>query len=104
VRRESLKREGKVRSSPLGLEMAIIRTVVPKVYDHKVKDSHQGRRQNSIPRNGDGTQGLNSAALPLEPHFQSSLFWLFWRWGNLSNYLSRLASNCNPPDLSLSNN
>jgi hypothetical protein len=27
------------------------------------------------------------------------LVWLFWRW-SLSNYLSRLASICNPSDLS----
>jgi hypothetical protein len=27
--------------------------------------------------------------------------WLFWRWG-LMNYLPGLASNCDPPDLSLS--
>jgi hypothetical protein len=28
------------------------------------------------------------------------LFWVFWRWG-LMNYLPRLASNLNLPDLSL---
>jgi hypothetical protein len=28
------------------------------------------------------------------------LLWLFWRWG-LVNYLSGLAFNCCPPDLSL---
>jgi hypothetical protein len=31
------------------------------------------------------------------------LLWLFWRWG-LMNYLSRLASKCNPPNLSLPSN
>jgi hypothetical protein len=28
------------------------------------------------------------------------LLWLFWRWG-LGNYLPRLASNYDPPHLSL---
>jgi hypothetical protein len=36
----------------------------------------------------------------LELHLQSILHGLFWRWG-LENYLPRLASNCDPPDLSL---
>jgi hypothetical protein len=27
--------------------------------------------------------------------------WLFWRGGDLGNYLPRLASNLDPPDLSL---
>jgi hypothetical protein len=31
---------------------------------------------------------------PLEPHLQSILFWLFWRWGLLS-YLPRLVLNLN---------
>jgi hypothetical protein len=51
--------------------------------------------------------GLNSGlctckpgALPIDPHLQSILLWLFWRWG-LENYFTGLASNCNPPDLSL---
>jgi hypothetical protein len=35
------------------------------------------------------------------PHLQSILLWLFWRW-DLVNYLPRLASNRDPPDLSLS--
>jgi hypothetical protein len=42
-------------------------------------------------------------ALLLEPHLQFILLWLFWRWDLLS-YLPRLASNCNPPDLSLPSN
>jgi hypothetical protein len=37
---------------------------------------------------------------PLEPHLQSILLWLFWRW-DLVNYLPWLALNCNPPNLSL---
>jgi hypothetical protein len=52
--------------------------------------------------------GLNSrlcnckaGAVLLEPCLQSFLLWLFWRWG-LRNYLSKLASNLNPVDLSLS--
>jgi hypothetical protein len=28
------------------------------------------------------------------------LLWLFWRW-DLTNYLPRLASHCDPPDFSL---
>jgi hypothetical protein len=43
---------------------------------------------------GRGYWGLNSelytckvGILPLEPHFQSILLWLFWRWG-LANYFS----------------
>jgi hypothetical protein len=36
----------------------------------------------------------------LEPHFQSILLWLVWRFG-LLNYLPGLASNHNPPSLSL---
>jgi hypothetical protein len=53
-----------------------------------------------------GSWGLNSGhsskvdALSPEPHIQSILMWLFSRWG-LMNYLSRLASNHNSPDLSL---
>jgi hypothetical protein len=39
-------------------------------------------------------------AVLLEPHLLSILLWLFWRWG-LTNYLLRLASNNNPPNLSL---
>jgi hypothetical protein len=38
--------------------------------------------------------------LLLEPHFQSILLQLFWRWG-LTNYLPRLALNSDHPDLSL---
>jgi hypothetical protein len=38
--------------------------------------------------------------LPLEPHLQSILLWLFWRQG-LKNYLVRIASNHDPPNLSL---
>jgi hypothetical protein len=54
-------------------------------------------------------RGLNSGlhtckagVLLLESHLQSTLLWLFWRWG-LENYLSGLASNLNPPNLSLLN-
>jgi hypothetical protein len=39
-------------------------------------------------------------ASPLEPLLRSILLWLFWRWG-LTNYLPRLISSLNPPDLSL---
>jgi hypothetical protein len=54
--------------------------------------------------------GLNSGlhthkagALPLCPlHLQSILHRLFWRWG-LSNYLPRVASNHNTPNLSFPN-
>jgi hypothetical protein len=41
-----------------------------------------------------------AGALPLHPHPQFILLWLFWRWG-LANYLFRLASNCDSPDLCL---
>jgi hypothetical protein len=41
-----------------------------------------------------------AGALLLKPHLQSILLWLFWRW-DLVNYLPRLASNCNPPNLPL---
>jgi hypothetical protein len=45
--------------------------------------------------------GIGKACiLPLESYLQSSSLWLFWRWG-LVNYLSGLASNLNPPNLSL---
>jgi hypothetical protein len=54
---------------------------------------------------GEVSLGLNSGlhtckavTLPLEPHLQSILLWLLWRWG-LVNYLHRLASNHDPPDL-----
>jgi hypothetical protein len=46
---------------------------------------------------------LQSSNLRLKPHLQAILVWLFWRWG-LAKYLSRLASNCDPPELSLPNN
>jgi hypothetical protein len=44
-----------------------------------------------------------AGALPLEPHLQSILFCLFWRWGGLSNYFPGRALNLDPPDLSLPN-
>jgi hypothetical protein len=40
-----------------------------------------------------------AGTLLLEPHLQSILLWLFWRWG-LANSLFGLTSNHNPPDLS----
>jgi hypothetical protein len=46
-------------------------------------------------------QGLKKQALcELEPHLQSILLWLFWRW-SLTKYLSRLASKSEPLDLCL---
>jgi hypothetical protein len=39
-----------------------------------------------------GLCGCKAGALLLEPHLQSILLWLFWRWG-LLNYLPRLALN-----------
>jgi hypothetical protein len=48
-----------------------------------------------------GLHTWKASALLLESHLQFFLFWLFfWRWG-LVNNLHRLASKCNPPDLSL---
>jgi hypothetical protein len=51
--------------------------------------------------------GLNSglctckaATLPLDPHLQSILLWLFWRWSFL-NYWPRLALNLDPAYLNL---
>jgi hypothetical protein len=41
-----------------------------------------------------------AGTLLLEPHLQSILLWLFWRWG-LKNYLAGLASNVQTPNLSL---
>jgi hypothetical protein len=41
-----------------------------------------------------------AGALPLKPHLQSIVLWLFWRWG-LLNYLPGLASNHSPLDLGL---
>jgi hypothetical protein len=56
-----------------------------------------------------GNWNLNSGLLTykagaqlLEPHLQSILHWLSWRWA-LSNYLPRLASNLDSPNLSLPN-
>jgi hypothetical protein len=40
----------------------------------------------------------NAGALPLEPHLQSILLWLIWRW-DLMNYLYGLTSNQDPPSL-----
>jgi hypothetical protein len=37
-----------------------------------------------------GICAWKAGALPLEPHFQSILLWLFWRWG-ITKYLPRLA-------------
>jgi hypothetical protein len=49
-----------------------------------------------------GDWGLNlglctckAGALLLEPHLQSILLWLFWRWGLV--FVPRLASNCDSP-------
>jgi hypothetical protein len=36
----------------------------------------------------------------MQPYFQSILLWLFWRWSSV-NCLPRLASNCDPLNLSL---
>jgi hypothetical protein len=46
------------------------------------------------------TQGFMFRCSKLEPHIQSILLWLFWRWG-FRNYLPGLASSLDPPDLSL---
>jgi hypothetical protein len=43
-----------------------------------------------------------AGSLPLDPHLQSILLYLLWRW-SLTNYLPGLAPNHNPPDLSLLN-
>jgi hypothetical protein len=43
-----------------------------------------------------------AGALPLEPHTQFFLLWLFWKSGR-ETYLFQLASNCDPPDFSLPN-
>jgi hypothetical protein len=50
-----------------------------------------------------GVLTCKSGALPLEPHLQSILRWLFGRWGGggLWSYLPGLALNLDPPDLSL---
>jgi hypothetical protein len=47
-----------------------------------------------------GLHGCKVDTLLLEPHFQSILLWLFWRW-SLLNCLPKLFLNCDPPDLSL---
>jgi hypothetical protein len=47
-----------------------------------------------------GLGACKAGDLLLEPHLQSILLWLFWRWV-LKNYLPRLASNQDPPDTSL---
>jgi hypothetical protein len=44
--------------------------------------------------------GCSQSRLPLEPHLQPILLWLFWTW-DLTNYLLRLISNHDPLDLSL---
>jgi hypothetical protein len=51
-----------------------------------------------------GLHIFKASALLLEPHLQSILLWLFWRWGSRENYLPRLAlnHNLNPPNLNLS--
>jgi hypothetical protein len=43
---------------------------------------------------------LKAGDLPLGPHLPFILLWLFWRWG-LENCFPRLASNRDPPNLSL---
>jgi hypothetical protein len=48
-----------------------------------------------------GLHAYKAGALLLEPHLQSILLWLFWKW-SVTHHLPRLASNHNPPDLSLS--
>jgi hypothetical protein len=53
---------------------------------------------------GVSTKGFltcKAGMLPLEPHLKSILLWLFWRLVGLLNYLLGLASNQNPPSLSL---
>jgi hypothetical protein len=42
---------------------------------------------------------LQSRSLLLDPHLQSILLWLIWKW-DLTNYLP-VASTCDSPDLSL---
>jgi hypothetical protein len=66
--------------------------------DHMVRQEARGTQD---------PEGLNpgfctckAGALLLEPLLQFILLWVFWRWG-LVNYLSRLALNCDPLQLSL---
>jgi hypothetical protein len=47
-----------------------------------------------------GLCACKAGPLLLESLLQSILLWLFWRWG-LLNYVPKLASNCNTPDLCL---
>jgi hypothetical protein len=49
---------------------------------------------------GQGFHACKVGTVLLEPHLQPILLQLFWRW-NLKDYLPGLASNHNPPDLSL---
>jgi hypothetical protein len=42
-----------------------------------------------------------AGALSLEPHLQSTLLWLFWRWGSLLNYFPGLGLNHDPCVFSL---
>jgi hypothetical protein len=49
-----------------------------------------------------GASHLKSGAVLLEPHLQSILLCIFWRWGlETPSYLPRVSSNCNSPDISL---
>jgi hypothetical protein len=48
-----------------------------------------------------GLHTCKAGPLPLEPHFPSILLGSFCRWGGLENYLPKVASNCDSPDLSL---
>jgi hypothetical protein len=46
-------------------------------------------------------RACKAGTLPLVPHLQSILVWLFWKW-SLMDCLPCLTSNLDPPDLSVS--
>jgi hypothetical protein len=45
-----------------------------------------------------GLHACKAGTLLLEPHLQFILLWIFW---GLANYLPRVASNSDPPNLNL---
>jgi hypothetical protein len=62
-------------------------------------------RLSKVGREGIGETGKNTYQTPTgKQYIRSNLIikWLFWRW-SVRNYRPALASNCNPPDLSVPN-
>jgi hypothetical protein len=84
-----------------GLHLKILLPQPPKFWDDRHEPPHSKPDQKL--QVFFFSWGLNSGlsickpvVIPLEPHFQFIVLWLFWRWDHMK-YLPRLALNHDPP-------